>query len=746
MNTIETTTELIRDAVRARVYVSPVLGSDWEEVTGLYCDELRLAAAPTIDSASLTYHYGPIRQPEGGPFLLEERLELLGQYCKIVLEEATPAGDDVTWYGVIEIDATTPFGSGPNEDRAAGIQKLTAYGLLRMFERVNVLSSRVDWSQNSDIPLNPLRLEFGLRFNRRDRKLTVRKGNRSTQRDEANPNRSYVFSETLTSDDLWTMGQAVEYLLQHHAPVDASGDPVTAWELADREGLDWDTPVFDTDGKTLKQCLDGLISRKRGFSYVVEFDESRGARGTATIRAFSFADYDVTMPDFRTLPANPDQYSLNFERALDVEVQIVDAITDSYDAVVTIGAFATSTFTLAWGYQANNYGAQWQITTDWTDSQYTSYLAGASDSSGYTSLTPLQQQERNTRARQAPALRPVFRRWKVYPWWDGTVWNYEGNENSATKYVINPRWPDNDRDSDPNATPDAAYDPLNNDPAADPPAIWPQGIQWEPHLPLLDQCDYSAGRIASGEWEDDLDAEREPLFREFLFYVRTDQASPYRYELLERLSDQVSNETQRRRWSVQPRVLHDRPAFELHVSGGPQHFLAAHIGGAVVDTEAFQTGAKEGALSWFAIRSTVCARLPWRVQQRRQIRDTPIAGRQERILYLPIDARLDYVVPDTVVNVQNGTPVTSDGGFVRDDRQYLADVAQAAAEWYGTERQTLFFKLRGVLQVVPIGALIKEVGGQYQLEGINTVVTAMRLDLRSQSTEWETSFAEVEFT
>lgn len=747
---IETTTETIRDAVRSRCYIAERLGGKWEEIDGLHCDELRLAAAPTIDTCLLSYEYGDIRREDGTQFERFERLEKLGQYVKVVLEGATPDDEDVTWYGVLEVDSTVPFGSGPTEDEYAGRQQLTAYGLLRLLERVYVLKSWVDWSQNSDIPYKPVLVEYGLRFNKRDRKLTARKGNRSAKREEDNPTKSYVFSESLTSNDLWTIGQAVEYLLQHHAPTDGNGDPLCTWALADREGLDWDTPVLETDGRTVKQCLDALISRRRGFSYVLEYDESSGTNGTITLRAFSFASDEITMPAIvvngeeveQRIAANESQYRLNFEQALDVDVRIVDAIVDSYDAVVAIGAFATSTFTLAWGYQANNYGALWQITPDWSDAQYTDYLTGPVPNTGF----PLDKQQRATRYRNSPALRPVFRRWKVYPWWDGTVWNYEGDESVASKYVINPLWPNKDRDTDPEAEPDATYNPLNNNTDRTPPEIWPQGIQWEAHLPLLDRCDYSDTNIQTGDWDDTLTDGVEPLFRPFLFYVRTDQTAPYKYELLERLSDQSSNELQRRRWSVSATVLHDRPGFELQVSGGPQHFLAAHIGNAVQETEAFLTGSKEGALSWYAIRSTVCARLPWRVQQRVDVRDEIVAGRQERILYLPVDARLDYVVPDTVVSLDNGSPVTSTGGFVRDDRKHLAAVAQAAAQWYRAERQTLQFRLTGVLQVVPIGALITEVGGQYQLEGINTVVTGMRFDLRSQATEWETSFAEIEFT
>lgn len=747
-STIGTTKEIIRDAVTSRCYVSDKLGKTWKEVKYLYCDELRLASAPTVESATLSYDYGPIRREDEDTFILEERQELLGKYVKIVLEKAALEDADVTWYGVIEVDDVTPFGSGPDEDKPRGRQRFTAYGLLRLLERVFILSSRVDWSQNSDIPVNPLILERGLRFNKHDKKLEARKGNRSAKREDDDANSPYVFSESLTSDDLWTTQQAAEYILRWNYPVDADYNEVCSWQVANTTVLDWDNPVIETDRRTVKQVLDMLISRKRGFSYRIVFDEDIGARGTATVVPFSFADVDIVMEDFRNLPANENQYKLNFEKALDVEVRIVDAITDSYDSVIAIGEFATSTFTLAWGYQANSYGAQYQIAPDWSDSQYTDYLDGASGTAGYAALGPLQKQQACTRYRESPSVRPVFRRWKVYPWWNKRVWNYEQDQGAATKYYVNPFWGDSsfggdNRDTDPNAEPQLT----GIDPAKRAPDVWPQGMQFEQHLPLMDRCDYSTDKISTGAWSDTLTDGVEPLFREPLFYVRTDQTAPYKYELLEQLSKQSSNELQRRRWSAQPKILTDRPGFEVNVCGGPQHFLASHVAAAIVDQEAFLDSTKEAGLSWLAIRSTVCARLPWRVQQRVDVEREKVEGRQSRTLYLDVEARLDYVVPDTVVSIDNGSPVLStSGGFVRDDRQRLADIANAAAQWYTSERQTLFFRIHGVLQVVPIGGLITEVGGKYQIDGINTVVTGMRFDLLNQTTEWETSFAEIEFT
>ena len=78
-------------------------------------------------------------------------------------------------------------------------------------------------------------------------------------------------------------------------------------------------------------------------------------------------------------------------------------------------------------------------------------------------------------------------------------------------------------------------------------------------------------------------------------------------------------------------------------------------------------------------------------------------------------------------------------------RLRLSQIVEAATRWYQTERQTLFFRIRGVVETVTLGQLVTSVGGRYTLEGINTPVTGIRYDLLQQVTELETSLAQVDF-
>ncbi len=752
LQTIETTRDRIRDAVRSRVYRADTLGSDWEEVPYLHVDDLSIRSSPGIDDCRLSYLYGPILREDDTQFRDYDRLDLIGSYIKVILEGATLDGADVTWYGVVEIDDTVPMGSGALQDTPRGNQRFTAYGLARLLERALVLSTRVDASQETEYPDQSVAVEYGEQFNELGNQFKTRQGNRAKDTLNNNPAEPYWFSRTITSDAVWTADQAVRYLLAEHAPRDGAGEPVCEWVLDGDPGdprLSWYDPLVPTDGRTVKSILDELIPFRRGVAYGVRYDESPGPRGRVTIVPFSFASEDLTLPDDRVLPANQQPVTLNFENALDVEARIVESLTTSYDEVVAMGTFATSTCTLAFGRTAFGRGSSFLMRPAWKTSQELSYREGASTTSGYASLQLSSQYEANTRFRQRDDLRPVFRRWSLYEYWDGLVWDYEKDEDAATKYSFNPPWYDSEltgfsaRDSKPKANPIQPFAEKN-----DVPEYAAARLVFEPHLPFEDSADYSGDRIKNGTWKEDVPEATDWQYLPPLLYVITDNTtiSAPKYDVLHRLAEQSSNERQRRRWSATLRVLPDRPAVEVDVHGAPQHFLSLDSASQLAGLEPFNDPRKENGIQFEQMRATLTLRLPWRVQQRKKIRTSPVGGRPWRRLVIPVEARLDYVVPDTVVRISNGRAERSSGGFVRDDRVRLSQIVEAAARWYQTERQTLFFRIRGVVETVTLGQLVTSVGGRYTLEGINTPVTGIRYDLLQQVTELETSLAQVDFT
>src|SRR5579872_1109279 len=114
---VVTDPRVLTDFPEVTVYVCDDLNKTvpWEKQDFLRCDHLKLAASPDMEEAELSYFYGPILQP---PLSMSGRtgnydqttltqyspLELNGKYCKIVIANAGNDGDDLTWYGIIEVE------------------------------------------------------------------------------------------------------------------------------------------------------------------------------------------------------------------------------------------------------------------------------------------------------------------------------------------------------------------------------------------------------------------------------------------------------------------------------------------------------------------------------------------------------------------------------------------------------------------------------------------------------------------
>jgi hypothetical protein len=107
--------------------------------------------------------------------------------------------------------------------------------------------------------------------------------------------------------------------------------------------------------------------------------------------------------------------------------------------------------------------------------------------------------------------------------------------------------------------------------------------------------------------------------------------------------------------------------------------------------------------------------------------------------------RLDYVVPDTVTGVDGaGELVRHAGGYVRDDREWMQDLAEYVYQWYGVTRRAFRFQMEQVLDILSVGQMITTIGsGDLEL-AVNSVVVAVTYDFHAQATYMETAFANLD--
>lgn len=710
------------------VAVAQTLGDPWETVPYLYLERLRLTAAPEIDTCQLTYKYGPQLRPDQTEANQYGPLDYRGWFCRVTIPD-TVGNDDVVWYGIIEPDTRSVDGTSHDLVDAAGIQRITAYGLLRLLELEPVRTAHV---LQSDAGLEPTEIGYGLTFNADSGGAWSQRANRSAAPVTVGAADSYVFSFEPSGASTWTAWQAAEYLLEHHAPA----FPLHSWVLTGNEqNLSWYDLSVRTDGRSVKSILDELINRRRGVGYRLDYDPDRKE---LQLRTFTTLDGDLELPSGDIVPANPDTRTLDFEHALDIVDATVNNVPNArYHRIVCRGGFRTSTCTLTLEERSRIVD---QLIPGWTEAEEESYVTGPS---GIESDDPVEQYRQLDAHRRGDSLRHVFSRFLINPQWDQRTINHVTPIGSA-EYWVAPLIDENDIIlSLYNTSPSAAAE------SAIGLGWWNGGVRFAPWLPLLDGYDYSGFNILDATFADGYSRDGQPEFLPPFGVVRLNQqidGVPERWEQLDQLSG-GQLESAGRPFSIDLALQTTAPALEFSVRGKPQHFLsAASMAGATVEPE---DDPAETGLDYLACLTTVCLLNDSRVEESVTL-ETPPFGAPERVLYLDIpDARLDYVVPYTVVGIVDGEPVqTTSGGFVRDDRPRLKNYARCAAEWYGRTRQTLRLTYRQARMLARIGWLIKDIGATYNLTDVNTPVTALEFEFAGgiPTTTIETSYAALDFS
>lgn len=720
------------DIGRVVISTSPRLyPNEWEEQPYLMLMQLDLMAGPSIDRAQIAWRYGsilPYETPGEQPnlaFVDTPQLDIIGHFVKI--EIFAPDNETLlrVWYGIIEAEANEVFGKSAGMTRSAGVQTFTAWGLLRLLERVYFRSSL---KFRDPTETEPVTLARGLPFNMSTNGDFAETGNRSAS---LGPGGTYLFSDAPELADEWTAWTAAEYLLENHSPIDDNDNPLATWELqGDSAILDWYVIHTRTDGRSVKELIDELIPRKRAVGYWVDYDEDLNR---VTLNLFSLNGSDLVLPT-GTIPANPLQYELDFETQISIERTLLrNVLTTTYHRIVARGENRSSTATFRFNPQ---YA---ELDKAWSDDLETAYLDAAENSPGYGSLSLFEKYQKNALSRAQDKFRPVFRRFQLSTDWNERVGTLFQNEDIREWHAV-PRLVD--------GVPQPEYDAGSN-PSGE--TIWRSEMRFLRRLALLENRDYTGDRIETGEFSepDEQDVGRIQNVRPMFFY-RAGGGDVY--VLLEHLGMYAGFEDEFRAWAIQPEILEKGPTLELHVNGGPQQFMADSWWGDAAETDPAHDPAKNNGIDYieFYATLTIDTGIPFEVGRDVFVPGPSGTGVQKRTLYIDVpDARHDYVVPYTVTELNDdpGVGQTETGGLIRDDTERLELIADSAAAWYGTLRQTLEMSIRQIPLTVSLGALIVALPSDYDREEVNTVVTRISYslpDAKRVITEVETSFAEFE--
>jgi hypothetical protein len=695
------------------VYMKDRWDDEWQLVPELWATEANWNTAPTIPTASIRYAYGDIKYPNSPTFQTWEPLNnQLRVYVKVVYYPvAAGVSDDeeteqvpLEWIGVIdnELDEQLAPDLEWDEDTITayprGRNHFVAYGIISLLAQSWIdRSVFLGEGQQETFVGRGLTFNVGLASFNPDPGETTGEGNRSTTTGASG---AYVFHGLRTGGSIWTTRNIVDYLLTYCVVRDYADEQRVPFELINFEVLpDWDEPIQSTDGLTVYDVLLALVSRHRGYTFWAEVDE----QGTVGIYCATFLTDDITLDAQKTIPKNPNQVTLAYETDRDALAVVSRSSQEAVDQVVVQGERRTSTATFSY--------ADGTLDNGWTSSLESAYETAASSSGDYPAAGDVEQREAfNIACRSADKFRPVFARF-VMP--DPTT---EVGDGTGAGTMV-PLMPSDD-------------DPESSAPHA------PDDRRFLPYLALLEGYVYDGDAIDGGNpTETGLKPHRHlpPLV---LFpRPKLDDLDPktrYRHadasSVWARLAIAFERETAYP-WSANVRIDDDDGALWVQLQDGYQHIIAKTDFTPLADDPAFNVADYKDMLATLSV--------PWSFfAEGKYPEDAP--EDQDIVRRMLIKApyrRLDYVAPNTVVaiNEQTGELLRSDtGGFVRDDREELSQIARVAYSWYGTARKSVSFSTALINSTLALGDLVVSIGdplyaGNIVTEDVNSIITSIRI-------------------
>lgn len=696
------------------VYVRQHWKDSWVAVPYLYADSFTRCMAPAMPTAQLAYRYGDILRPGTTAFAEFDSLPYLGWYVKIVLQQG--AGTALEWYGVIIDSSKMPQGvsrTDTNAPNKAGEQQLTAIGLEYLLDRQPILTSECEDGAgqktiNRPLTFNPIR-HLGSGF--RDKSY---EGNASYYAGSAGGG-AVIFAETLTSAAAksWTARGVVEYMLGYQAPKDGNGVDVIPFTLDTSAnaltGLEFEVRDFRiAERETVFRVLNRLIARHRGLGWSLTV-----VADVVVVTVHSFAVDRVSIPASNNgaasvLPANANKTAWNFDAdALIHNPQQAESVTQVFDQVLIRGARRGSIFTLS-----TDSGT---LVKDWSSAQETAYMAGASGIAGYASLNLHEKQRLHILTRSLDKLKRVYRYFRLKSSWDG---------KDAAGNVVCPDL----------LTPTVSV------------KFWQPGLRFAKFLPLFNDHDYSGSKIGDGTVTNNTPT---GAIAEYLRPVVAIHDTDGYWWPAEGLNDaapiELLNPTATTAWAFHTQMQDETAGIVLALAGHGQHAIAKNYFTPHDTADNYTAAVIDYSNSIFA---TVFVEFDeYLISKYPDDPVTPDGDAVRRLILDMPDLRLDYVAPGTLIGIdESGATITSDGGYVRDDRDMATAFATLAWQWYGAARKTLNLTRHSLILAtgIDVGTMVTTIGTDP--ETINTVVTRIVFDTRQGTANYLTQFAEFDLS
>lgn len=703
-----------RAAVVQAVYFKDAWDSAWIEAPWLWCQAANWSMAPTISTAEIVYRYGNYF-PRGGsawarlaPGSLLRWYVAVDYYTYQLRDEQTLR----TWYGIVDVELDELFAPEVASEASGthlyprGRNHHLAFGMESLLAASTIDRAAIQSGSGGGVSFVPKGLTFnlGLAHLHPDRPVTTREGNRSSQTVDAGV---YVFHESRTGGDKWTTRDIVEYLLRFNAGRDHEDNQRLTWVLDDAANAlpFWDEPILNSEGLTVYEALNQLISRQRGLGWRVEVrpsDANQGGDQLAVVPCTFLSEFLQAGNVFLT--PNPRQLQVSWESDRGQRPVVKRSSIDTVDQVVVQSEPRTSTATFCF--------ENGTLAKGWTDEREQEYETGASESGDYPGADETSQREfLNDLARSADKFAAVFARF-VPP---DPMGGYVGDGEGIADQVLMP--------SDHNVD--------------EPMPHAPDDQKFLAQLALLEGVNYAGQAIKQGLLDTGLPHKYLPPLVVFPLTPPDPQAQSAMWAKPEIMWKLMNSEIG---WELNYpppatiRVENDG-ALWVKVSGEPQLVIAGTDFTPLEEDKRFYSEDDTLPADYQQMLATLT--VPW--SQRAEGRyppQTPVGGDVSRRMLIEVPFhRVDYVVPGTVVaiNEETGELIRSEsGGFVRDDRPLLTNIAVLAYTWYGKARKAVQFSTTLINNFLQVGDLVLTIGnaelaGTLHVETINAVITHVRI-------------------
>mgnify|MGYP000958318015 CR=1 FL=1 len=701
---ITSTTDIERHAPVVTVYTRAHWADAWTEQARLHADGFRLGSSPEGSSALLSVDVGAGWAESSRFNQAFPPLDLLGHYVKIKVQrqDGTPLPDPFYWYGIITEDGGVREGAksyaigGVPTTVLARTQELIAVGLEAIFDKIYVDRTYV---QDEDVPSELNVVGHPITFNAPHRYDAV--GNRTPAQGTApNGENCYVFEPDLSTAVLWATRDIVEYLVNCFQPLDWDDQLKLPVVIVDDDAVlpAWDQPIVEVAASTtVRQLLDRLLDRRRLLGWTVTVDESTDP-DTIEVRIISFVSVAISLPSGETQAANSDTVALDFDQALDVRASLTQSDRHRADQVIVRGARMRSCFSIS-----HDDGT---LEPDWKSNDETAYEDGPGGLTG----TEAEQMRAIIEWRRRDELRQVFSYFKLPDDWNYEVGNGTGGAPSSSS---------------------GGGHNLPIDPELDLDANW----IYRPELRFLREL---FAEIHDTRTEDGAQDAPPPIA-----VIEIEDGT---FRLIDKLAETAGvidrGTGTGRTWSASVRMRDDSPGIIVRVSGAQQLVIAETDFDGEKDTDDQPTW-----LDWKDMIVTVAAEMGRHAEAVYPDSSASTADQKTVVLVDVGDAgRLDYVVPDTVTGVDGEGALVRDaaGGYARDDREWMRDLAKYVLDWYGVRRQAFRFDMQQILDILHVGQMIATIGSGALEEEVNSVVVGVTYDFRQQMTMVDTAFANLD--